>query len=556
MIQYRYRIFCESEVFEMAKRKNSDGKKATKTKEKKATNGNGNSNESPRCVLTLALLTEPWQEHILKKRFDIIERLKNQLIAKELKRFENVRRTKKYREIEAELNVTSNEDRKNELYNEREKILVAAGFPKKPSKNRKSGKVILTKCFTDDMTKMQKHFVEHITAQISHKAAEDVSRAFEKFLYSSSNEIHYQKRGTLESVACKTIGNGMHYNDGIFKWTGGKSPNQISVEIPVEKPTTDYEKAMLQKPIKYLRVVRKWVKTRYKYYLQFTLDGIAVKKIDEIAHGRVGLDIGPQSLAISSATHVELLRFAERLDINEQKKKRLMQKMDRSRRATNPDNYNEDGTPRRPSKGHKLQWTYSKNYQELAGKVREFERKNAAIRKYEHCCLANRILLYGDEIYIEKMSFKGLQKRASETKIGKNGRYARKKRFGKSLANRAPAMFQTILENKLKQYGGTYNGEINTFSFRASQYDHTSDTYRKCLLSERWKVLSNGERVQRDLYSAFLLMNSNSTLDQCDRKLCQENFEKFKILHDLEIERLKEEKLKNPTIKYLSSFGV
>lgn len=520
----------------MAKRKDSDEKNTTKKQ------------EPPRCVLTLALITEPWQEHILEKRFDIIERLKNQLIAKERKRLRNVKRTKKYREIEAELKNTEDKERKNALWKEKRKILADAGFATKKNEPQ-------PKCFTDDVSKMQKHFAEHVYSQIAHTVAADVWRAFDKHLC-SGKAVNFQKRGTLESVACKKLGNGMHYNDGVFKWTGGKSPNQISVEIPVEKPTTDYEKAMLQKPIKYLRVVRKWVKTRYKYYLQFTLDGNAVKKIDNIAHGRVGLDIGPQSLAISSATRIKLLQFAERLDTNEQKKKQLLQKMDRSRRSTNPDNYNEDGTPRRPSKGHKLQWTYSKNYRELAGKLRELERKNAAIRRYEHCRLANEILSYGDEIYIEKMSFKGLQKRASETKKDKNGRYIRKKRFGKSLANKAPAKFQEILENKLKQYGGAYHGEINTFSFRASQYDHTSDTYRKCLLSERWKSLSNGDRVQRDLYSAFLLMNSNSTFDQCDRELCQESFENFKMLHDIEIERLKEEKLKNPTIKYLSSFGI
>ena len=35
------------------------------------------------CVLTLPLQTEIWQEHIIEKRFAIMEHLKNQLIAKE-----------------------------------------------------------------------------------------------------------------------------------------------------------------------------------------------------------------------------------------------------------------------------------------------------------------------------------------------------------------------------------------------------------------------------------------------------------------------------------------
>ena len=36
--------------------------------------------EGPRSVLTLPLLTEPWQEHILEKRFKIMEHLYNSLV--------------------------------------------------------------------------------------------------------------------------------------------------------------------------------------------------------------------------------------------------------------------------------------------------------------------------------------------------------------------------------------------------------------------------------------------------------------------------------------------
>lgn len=555
----------------MAERRATASKKTTKkaTTKKSSKRSSGQNAEKAasknRCVLTLELLTEPWQEHILEKRFNIVEHLKNRFIALEMKRLKRLRQTPQYRAITAELKVTDDAARRNELLKERSQLLVEAGFPPKPRENSKKDSKSdeeksypnCSRIFTDDMTKMQKHFAEHITAQISHKAANDVWIAFIKYLYDPKcKKISFHKRGTLKSVACKQIGNGMHYNDGIFRWNGGQVPNKISVSIPVEKPRTSYELEMLKKPIKYLRVVRKWVKTRYKYYLQFTLEGTAVNKLDKIAHGRVGLDIGPQSLAISSAYRAKLLQFAEELDVNESKKKQLMIRMDRSRRAMNPDNYNEDGTIRKPSRGHRLRWTYSKNYLELAGKLRELERKNADIRRYEHFRLANEILLScGDEIYIEDMEFKGLQKRASETKRDKNGRYIRKKRFGRSLANKAPSMFQTILENKLKQYGGSYN-RVNTRSFRASQYDHTLDDYRKCKLSERWKELSNGDHVQRDLYSAFLIMNSDPTLDQCDHKLCKKTYSNFKLLHDMEIERLRARKLEDPSIRYLSSFGI
>ena len=53
-----------------------------------------------RCVLTLPLLTEPYQEHIIEKRFKILEHLQNSLIAMELRKLKNIQRTRAYRELE------------------------------------------------------------------------------------------------------------------------------------------------------------------------------------------------------------------------------------------------------------------------------------------------------------------------------------------------------------------------------------------------------------------------------------------------------------------------
>ena len=51
------------------------------------------------CVLTLPLLTEPWQEHIIETRFRIMEQLKNALIAKELRKLENLKRTREWKRL-------------------------------------------------------------------------------------------------------------------------------------------------------------------------------------------------------------------------------------------------------------------------------------------------------------------------------------------------------------------------------------------------------------------------------------------------------------------------
>jgi len=171
------------------------------------------------------------------------------------------------------------------------------------------------------------------------------------------------------------------------------------------------------------------------------------------------------------------------------------------------------------------------------------QRKQREIRKQSHNQLTNYILTLGNDIKVETMNYKGLQTRSKETTKNKDGKFNKKKRFGKSLANKAPAMFLTILDNKLK-WNGKELKRIDTYKVKASQYNHFEDKFIKKELSERWNDF--GEfKIQRDLYSAFLIMNVNDDLKSIDREKCIDKFQNFKLLHDKEIERLKSIDLSN-----------
>ena len=492
----------------------------------------GNSEQSC-CVLTLPLRTEPWQEKIIETRFRIMEQLKNALIAKELRKLKNLHRTREWKRIAKAISISTDEKEKKQLFRRRTELLRNEGFSEFD--------------FINDMTPMQKHYVEHIAAQIAHRSASDVWRAFEKNLFGSGKMVRFHRRGTLDSIANKKAGNGMTLRDGNVIWSGGQSPNQVKLIIPYRYPQTSYEQEMLNKPVRNMRVVRKWMKNRYKYYLQITLEGTPVQKERPLGKGRVGIDIGTQTIAWSSPAEVRLTELAAGIKKNHAEKTALQRKLDRSRRALNPQNYNPDGTIKR---GIKLHWNKSKHYRQIEGRIRELERKNADIRKYEHIRMANHILSLGKEVYIEDMNFSGLQGRAKETKLDKNGRFARKKRFGKSLANRAPSMFVTILENKLKA-AGRFLYRINTRTFKASQYDHTADEFRKKTLGQRWNFLKNGDKIQRDLYSSYLLMNSAPTLTETDKTLCNKTYANFSKLHSIEMERLR-----NESTPHISSMGI
>ena len=74
--------------------------------------------------------------------------------------------------------------------------------------------------------------------------------------------------------------------------------------------------------------------------------------------------------------------------------------------------------------------------------------------------------------------------------------------------------------------------KVPTFDYRASQYDHLSGAFEKKKLSKRWHIFETGEKVQRDLYSAFLLYCANETAQQIDSALCLKEYENFKMRHD------------------------
>ena len=117
-------------------------------------------------------------------------------------------------------------------------------------------------------------------------------------------------------------------------------------------------------------------------------------------------------------------------------------------------------------------------------------------------------------------------------------KYKRKKRFGRSINRRAPARFLLELERKVEAVGGVY-AEVDTKEFKASQYNHVTDTYEKIPLTQREKEIGN-RKVQRDLYSAFLIRNADLDFKHPDREKCEYEFEYFADMQDQLILKMKE----------------
>lgn len=303
------------------------------------------------------------------------------------------------------------------------------------------------------------------------------------------------------------------------------------------------------------RIVIKRIRNKFRFYVQILYEG-RPWKLDKNGNlknkqgtGRIGIDYGTSTIAVVSESKViykNLAEEANNLKHLERQLKILQRKMDRSRRSTNPNCFNSDGTYK---KGTKIK-VKSRNYKKILKQFREINRKLSCIKKYEIGRDANIIRSLGDQIYGEHMNFQGLAKRSKNTTINQNtGKINKKKRFGKSISNRCPGLMVSTLKNK---FGNGYH-EVNTWEFKASQYNHITNTCIKKKLSQRIQELDyNGETItiQRDLYSAFLLMNSNNTLDKPDLNLCNITFENFIVNHTICINNLKANNIKVNNSKY------
>ena len=293
------------------------------------------------------------------------------------------------------------------------------------------------------------------------------------------------------------------------------------------------------------RIVCKEIRGKVRYYLQVVLEGMPVVKRNRdgsFRHtygvGRLGGDIGSQSLAIFSENKAILQNFAERAEktFKEERKVHLLQRsLDRSRRIANPNNFDSLG---RIKKGPK-RWNFSNRYKNIKAKLKDLQRKTAANREYAHNEDINELRSLGNELIIETMDIRSLQKKAKETTVNeKTGKFNKKKRFGKSILNRSPGYFIAQAKERFAATGGIVK-EVNTWSFKASQYDHVLDDTNKKGLSARWHILPDNTKLQRDLYASFLLYCSKADSQTPDKNLCDVHYPNFKTLHDHCIKELK-----------------
>jgi transposase len=338
---------------------------------------------------------------------------------------------------------------------------------------------------------------EHLDSNTAQKLASRAYQAVNRVCLGQAKHVRFKSRGRgLDSVEGKSNTSGLRFtlqdptdgNAGFLQWQGDRIEARIDWHDPVVAHS-------LRHRVKYCRLIRRRASSErcqgadahgYRYCVQLILEGEPYQK-PKHAPGSdiIGLDIGPQTLAIvSQEQEARLITFCDELRPNARERRRLQRRLDRQRRANNPEHYDEQG---RCKPGRK-RWNESRNYQKTRQRLAAQERRLAAHRKSLHGRLAHEIVQIGTTITIEKTSYKGWQRR-----------------FGRSIGLRAPGMFVEHLKRTVAKTGGMLR-EVSAFDTRLSQYCHGCRCYVKKPLSQRWHHCPCGiGPVQRDLYSATLL---------------------------------------------------
>ncbi|MFC0903657.1 RNA-guided endonuclease TnpB family protein [Clostridium sp. MT-14] len=485
-------------------------------------------------IVTLQLHTQLYQEYILNKRFNIARQIYNCCLNELYKRYNLMRESKQYQYI-CKLPKSTN---RNKLFKDL---------------NVKFG--ITEYSLHDYIKPMQKYFKKNIDSFTAQKIATRAYNTFQKLLFHKAKKVKFKKYGGLNSVEGKSNRTGIMYRDGYIIWNGLRIPIII-------KKNDIYAQKAIQDRIKFCRIKREIIKGKYHYYAQLVLEGIPPKKINNetgeiiggIGQGNVGIDIGTQTIAYSSQYDVGLKELSPETNGIDKQLRLLQRKMDRSKRVMNPNKYNTNGTINTKNKD---KWIFSNHYIKIRNIRKELYRKQREIRKQSHYKLINYLLSLGDTFYVEDMNYKGLQSKSKKAIKNKNGKFNKKKRFGKSLGNKAPSMFLTILNQKLR-YNNNELNKINTVKVKASQYNHMTGEYKKKKLSERWNYFNiDGEeiKIQRDLYSSFLIMNVKDNLKEIDQDKCFKTFNNFKKMHDIVINELGYIKNKDNK-RIISSMGI
>ncbi|GHO51238.1 hypothetical protein KSX_94010 [Ktedonospora formicarum] len=284
---------------------------------------------------------------------------------------------------------------------------------------------------------------EHVEAVLAQTLASRAYRALNRVCLGQARRVRFKSRGRgFSSVENKRHDTGLRFvlqppekgNAGFLLWNGDRLPALIDWEDEVVAHG-------LRHRIKYARLLQRPASSPRaagadaegdRYSVQLVLEGTPLRK--PMGQGIVGADLGPSTLAlVPQQGEASLQVLCTELTPDAKAIRRLQRRMDRQRRAANPEHYDEKGRLKKQG-ARKRRWKLSKRYHATRRQKTSRERRLAAHRKSLHGRKVHEVIALGKTIILEKISYKAWQKT-----------------FGKSVGLRAPGMFVAWLRVRPKR---------------------------------------------------------------------------------------------------------
>jgi putative transposase len=416
-------------------------------------------------VIELPLITTPTDEKHLLARLEAARQVYNACLGESLKRLDLVHQSKEYQKARQMPRGQKNSAKAKARSKAFRQANKAVGFHEY---DLHSYAAQFNHCWIG----------EHLDINTIQKLATRAFKAVQQYAFGKRGRPRFKGQNQMDTIEGKSNQSGIRWRERRVEWLGLELEAIIDHDDPVILHG-------LSSRVKYVRIVRRKLKGRNRFYVQLVCEGKPYQKPkNKIGQGDVGLDVGPSTIATVGEQEAFLERFCDELVFCEREIRRLKRKRDRQQRANNPHNYNPDGTIK---KGPKT-WYKSGRQRRTEARLAELYRKQAAHRKSLHGQLVNRILRMGNVYKLEDISYRAFQRR-----------------FGRSVGMRAPGMFVAHLKRKAASADAKVD-EFPTRPTKLSQTCHGCGKVAKKPLSQRWHVCDCGVVAQRDLYSAFLAM--------------------------------------------------
>lgn len=500
-------------------------------------------------ILELPLITEPWQVDELLKKMDCARRIYNDMLSHNLKKYKEMIKTKKWRELNqivaeelkanekvGDTGTKKKSNRKSErlkaAYDEKNKILRENGFSEFD--------------FVSQSMEFSKYYSKHVSSNMaSLSVAAPMWAAFEKLLFGNGERVSFKKQDELPSLASNNK-SGIRFIGADGNYTlilSNQRAKARPVNVRVLFPGTAYERELLdgdlKKIIKVTRICHRVIKGKDKFFVQLTISKKPAIKYNTdgslkhpIGSGVVGVAVWRDELYAVSDNRVyrsSLVPDGEAEFLA--KREELSRNLQHLRKVANPQNFDEEGRIRKGTIGadgrrQRLKWHFSNNYCKVKAELKELYRTHDVAKEQLQRKIVWDLLSMGDRFAFADTSFITEKPEFDEEERLSNAEYRKKKARRKAIQEYAPAALLTKLSMRVSSVEG---GEINKKKLPETLYwyQHGAGVSDKTLFAGDFIKVAE-EIVPHTAYRAFLIRHFDTTVSGVyDQKSLTEEFDRF-----------------------------